>query len=149
MHAHLLAEDRLGDQPALYIANGVTGVRVMGSALLPSQILKVRTAFGIGETMGPRLGAVRGRMLENANGRPDAVFLPIATVEDARRAVAGHKKEGADFIKCRSAVATMLGSKCDDSRIHAMRNTLSSLVVFASQVAPTTARDVESALGCS
>ena len=46
MHAHLLAEDRLGDQQVLYIANGVTGVRVMGSAVPLSRILKVATAFG-------------------------------------------------------------------------------------------------------
>jgi hypothetical protein len=99
MHAHLLAEDRLGDQPGLYIANGVTGVRVMGSALPLSRILEVRTAFGNGERVAPRIGAVTGRMLENANGRPDPVFEPIATVEDAHRAVVEQKTSGADFIK--------------------------------------------------
>lgn len=99
MHAHLLAEDRLGDQPALYIANGVTGVRVMGSALPLSRMLEIRTAFGKGQRIAPRIGAMTGRMLENANGRPDPVFLPIDTVENAGRAVADLKTGGADFIK--------------------------------------------------
>ena len=99
MHTHLLAEDRLDSQPTLYIANGVTGVRVMGSALAAHRRSDLRTAFATGEMVAPRLDAITGRILENANGRPDPLFLPIATVDDARRAVASHRTDGADFVK--------------------------------------------------
>ena len=78
MHAHLLAEDRLGDQQVLYIANGVTGVRVMGSAVPLSRILKVRTAFG--PTPIEHSGS--------AGSTPAELLMSCSSEEDALRQVA-------------------------------------------------------------
>ena len=108
MHAHVLGDDRLDYFPALFVANGVTGVRDAGSRLPPARIREIRTAISAGTTIGPRVGAVAGAILEGAGGRVTPQFLPIANLTEARAAVIAHKESGADFVKApagRSALA--------------------------------------------
>ena len=84
----------------LFIANGVTGVRDMGSDL--DLILKARDDAARGALTSPRM-IVAGPMLDG----PKTQFpssIAIATPEDGRKAVDMLKGRGVDFIKIQSYV---------------------------------------------
>jgi imidazolonepropionase-like amidohydrolase len=84
----------------LFIANGVTGIRDMGSDL--DAVLRARSAVAAHRLVGPRM-VVSGPMLDG----PKATFaasIPIATPEDGRKAVRLLKRRGSDFIKIQSGV---------------------------------------------
>lgn len=84
----------------LFIANGVTGVRDMGSELETVQAW--RKEIEAGQLVGPRI-FTSGPMLDGPKPRfPSSVA--ISTPEDARRAVADLKRRGADFIKLQSLI---------------------------------------------
>jgi hypothetical protein len=84
----------------LFIANGVTGVRDMGSDLDP--ILEARANVAKGTILGPRL-VVSGPMLDGPKSTFPAA-IPIVTPEDGRKAVIMLKGRGVDFIKIQSYV---------------------------------------------
>jgi imidazolonepropionase-like amidohydrolase len=84
----------------LFIANGITGVRDMGSDLEP--ILAARKDFALGKLLGPRL-VVSGPMLDGPKTQFPA-SIAVATPEDGRRAVDMLKSRGVDFIKLQSYV---------------------------------------------
>src|SRR5215475_14539729 len=104
MHVHLVFGDWF---PAakdislpLFIANGVTEVRDMGSEL---QVVQGwRTEIELGRLVGPHI-FTSGPMLDGPKPRfPSSIA--IATPEDARRAVDRLKELGADFIKLQSLI---------------------------------------------
>ncbi|MGI4886887.1 MAG: amidohydrolase family protein [Janthinobacterium lividum] len=84
----------------LLVANGVTGIRDMGSAL--DSILWARAAVASHRLLGPRM-VVSGPMLDGPKS-PYQASIAIATAEDGRRAVALLKARGVDFIKIQSLV---------------------------------------------
>lgn len=84
----------------LFIANGITGVRDMGSDLDP--ILAARTGIEQHRLLGPRM-VVAGPMLDGPKTQFPA-SIAIATPEDGRRAVDMLKSRGVDFIKIQSFV---------------------------------------------
>ncbi len=84
----------------LFIANGVTGVRDMGSDL--DAILGARQDVARGTLLGPRL-IVSGPMLDGPKSQFPA-SISLATPEDGRRAVTMLKGRGVDFIKIQSYV---------------------------------------------
>lgn len=84
----------------LLVANGVTGIRDMGSEL--DSILYARAAVAAHQLLGPRL-VVSGPMLDGPKS-PYKASLPITTAEDGQRAVAMLKRRGVDFIKIQSLV---------------------------------------------
>lgn len=93
MHAHmeLTGESFL----PLYVANGVTGIRDMGSDL--DLILRLRKATGSGRLVGPRIFAA-GPILDDAPG--DWPFrMRVKTADDGRAAVRALKRRGVDLIK--------------------------------------------------
>jgi len=104
MHVHLVFGDWFpgaqGISLPLFVANGVTGVRDMGSEL--DIVQGWRNEIEAGRLIGPRIYA-SGPMLDGPKPRfPSS--LAIATREDARRAVADLKRRGADFIKLQSLI---------------------------------------------
>jgi len=104
MHVHLVFGDWFPDAQEislpLFVANGVTGVRDMGSEL--DIVQGWRDEIEAGRMLGPRI-LTSGPMLDGPKPRfPSSV--PIATPEDAHRAVADLKKRGADFIKLQSLI---------------------------------------------
>jgi imidazolonepropionase-like amidohydrolase len=104
MHVHLVFGDWFpgaqGISLPLFIANGVTGVRDMGSELAIVQ--KWRNQIEDGELAGPRI-VTSGPMLDGPKPRfPSSVA--ISTPEDARKAVDNLKQGGADFIKLQSLI---------------------------------------------
>jgi imidazolonepropionase-like amidohydrolase len=98
MHVHSLLEGRPDYFFPLFIANGVTGVRDMGGSLPFEQIQQIRREIAEGKILGPRFGAVAGRILEGPGGRLD-VGVNVATPDEARQLVRSFKRQGADFIK--------------------------------------------------
>jgi imidazolonepropionase-like amidohydrolase len=102
MHVHLAFGDWFPKAEQitlpLFIANGVTGVRDMGSEL--STVQAWRNAIESGTLIGPRI-MTSGPMLDGVKPRfPSS--LAIATPEEGRRAVDRLKASGADFIKLQS-----------------------------------------------
>src|SRR5258707_3160689 len=104
MHVHLVFGDWFpGAQDIslpLFVANGVTGVRDMGSEL--DIVQGWRNEIEAGRLIGPRI-YTPGPMLDGPKPRfPSS--LAIATPEDAHRAVADLKRRGAEFIKLQSLI---------------------------------------------
>jgi imidazolonepropionase-like amidohydrolase len=93
MHAHMEMTGESWLQ--LYVANGVTGIRDMGSAL--DVILNLRDATSSGRTLGPQIVAA-GPILDDAPG--DWPFrMRVRTPEEGRAAVQLLKRRGVDLIK--------------------------------------------------
>jgi imidazolonepropionase-like amidohydrolase len=84
----------------LFIANGITGVRDMGSDL--DLILAARRDIASGSLLGPRM-IVAGPMLDGPKTQFPA-SITIATPDDGRRAVGMLKNRAVDFIKIQSYV---------------------------------------------
>ena len=84
----------------LLVANGVTGIRDMGSEL--DSILRARQAVATHRILGPRM-LVSGPMLDGGKS-PYKAAIAIATPEEGRRAVDRLKARGVDFIKVQSLV---------------------------------------------
>jgi imidazolonepropionase-like amidohydrolase len=84
----------------LFIANGITGIRDMGSDL--DAVLRARQDVAAHRLTGPRM-VISGPMLDG----PQVTFAAstaIATPEDGRKAVDMLKARGVDFIKIQSGV---------------------------------------------
>src|SRR5207253_401309 len=104
MHVHLVFGDWFpGAQDIslpLFVANGVTGVRDMGSEL--DIVQSWRNEIEAGRLIGPRI-YTPGPMLDGPQPRfPSSAA--IVTPEDAHRSVADLKRRGADFIKLQSLI---------------------------------------------
>src|SRR5713226_1694719 len=104
MHVHLVFGDWFPDAKEislpLFVANGVTGVRDMGSEL--DIVQEWRNEIEAGQLIGPRI-YTSGPMLDGPKPRfPSSVA--IATPGDAHRAVEDLKRRGADFIKLQSLI---------------------------------------------
>jgi len=93
MHAHMEAGGASWLQ--LYVANGVTGIRDMGSAL--DLILKMRDDTASGRVLGPRIFAA-GPILDDAPGEWP-YRMRVKSAEDGRAAVQLLKRRGVDLIK--------------------------------------------------
>ena len=93
MHAHMEA---VGESwLPLYLANGVTGLRDMGSDL--ELILKMRAATATGRLLGPRLFAA-GPILDDAPGEWP-FRMRVRTADAGTAAVQLLKRRGVDLIK--------------------------------------------------
>jgi imidazolonepropionase-like amidohydrolase len=104
VHVHLVFGDWFPDARdislPLFVANGVTSVRDMGSEL--DVVQGWRNEIEAGQLVGPRI-LTSGPMFDGPKPRfPSSVA--IATAEDGRRAVADWKRKGADFIKLQSLI---------------------------------------------
>ena len=104
MHTHVYFDSTAADGTdlilPLFLANGVTGVRDMGSAL--DAVLQARDRIASHQLEGPRM-VVAGPMLDGPKSTYKAV-IPIATPADGRNAVDMLKRRGVDFIKVQSGV---------------------------------------------
>ena len=101
-HAYFGWPTEFGDNYVLpmFIANGITGIRDMGSDL--TAVLHARSEVAAHRMIGPRM-VISGPMLDG----PKMAFkasMGIATPEDGRRAVDMLKSRGVDFIKVQSGV---------------------------------------------
>jgi imidazolonepropionase-like amidohydrolase len=93
MHAHMEASGE--SWLPLHVANGVTGIRDMGSDL--DVILRMRDATSSGRTLGPRIVAA-GPILDDAPGNWP-FRLRVRNAEEGRSAVVLLQRRGVDLIK--------------------------------------------------
>jgi imidazolonepropionase-like amidohydrolase len=104
MHTHVFFDATAADGKdlilPLFIANGITGVRDMGSALDP--VLEARDAIKSHRLLGPRM-VVSGPMLDGPTSQYKAA-IAITTPQSGRDAVHMLKTRGVDFIKVQSGV---------------------------------------------
>ncbi len=104
MHTHVFFDRTAADGTALilplFLANGVTGIRDMGSEL--GAVLQARTDVAARKLLGPRM-VVAGPMLDGPKTHY-AAALPIATPAEGRSAVDMLQHSGVDFIKVQSGV---------------------------------------------
>jgi imidazolonepropionase-like amidohydrolase len=85
----------------LFIANGVTGVRDLGSNL--DATLAARDSLAAHQLIGPRM-LVSGPMLDGPTSRY-AAAIKVATADEARVAVRTLKERGVDVIKTQSLLS--------------------------------------------
>jgi imidazolonepropionase-like amidohydrolase len=98
MHAHSLTDNRYEYAFPLLIANGVTGIREMGSNLLPEKVNQVRQEVLDGILLGPRFGALTYQILDGPGTQVNTATA-VTTPEEGRRFVRSYKQLGASFIK--------------------------------------------------
>jgi imidazolonepropionase-like amidohydrolase len=104
MHTHAFFGEKTPESTdlilPLFVANGVTGIRDMGSALDP--VLRAREEIAAHNLLGPRM-IVSGPMLDG----PKVSFpasIAITTPAVGRHAVDSLTRRGVDFIKIQSGV---------------------------------------------
>jgi imidazolonepropionase-like amidohydrolase len=104
MHTHVYFDGTADDGTdlilPLFLANGITGIRDMGSAL--DSILQARDDVAAHRILGPRM-VVSGPMLDGPKSHYKAA-IPVTTADDGRNAVDMLKGRGVDFIKVQSGV---------------------------------------------
>jgi len=102
VHAYFDWPRSFGDEYVLplFIANGITGIRDMGSDL--ESVLKARDDVAAHRLLGPRM-VVSGPMLDGP-AAPYKASIAIVTAEEGRKAVDTLKRRGVDFIKIQSGV---------------------------------------------
>lgn len=104
MHTHVYFDSTVKDGTDLilpeFIANGVTGIRDMGSDL--DLVLRARAEVAAHRMLGPRM-VVSGPMLDGPDSQYKAQ-IGIRSAEDGRKAVDMLKSRGVDFIKVQSGV---------------------------------------------
>lgn len=104
MHVHTIFGDWIPKDEniilPLFVANGVTGVRDMGSDL--EAVKQWRSQIAAGKLLGPRM-IVAGPMLDGPTPRfPSSV--PVSDSASGRKVVDDLKNAGVDFIKIQSLV---------------------------------------------
>jgi hypothetical protein len=96
LHAHALwSTDQITRMFDLFLANGITGIRDMGSPLPLTETLGWREKVANGSILGPRIYAA-GKLVDG----PTPVWpgsVAVETAEQAREALL--HKDGVDFIK--------------------------------------------------
>lgn len=97
MHTHALTDERYEFTFPLLIANGITGIREMGSNLPIKRINEIRKDVSDGKLLGPRM-VLTYQILDGAGSR---LYngTPVTTPDSGRQLVRLYKREGADFIK--------------------------------------------------
>jgi imidazolonepropionase-like amidohydrolase len=99
MHVHALRKERIDYFFQLFIVNGVTGIRDMGTTEEGFAALnRLRKEIADGGRTGPRIIAA-GRILDGARPAVPENSIPFTSDTQAREAVRFLKQSGADFIK--------------------------------------------------
>lgn len=104
MHVHALRRERVSYFFPLFIANGVTGIRDMGTTEDGfASLAGLRKEIADGTLLGPRIIAA-GRILDGAKPAVPENSIPFSSETEARHAVRFLKQTGADFIKVYSGI---------------------------------------------
>ena len=117
MHAHLTLSGKPTEiEMPLFIANGVTGVRVMNAdcrvrTTVPMNCLEShrewQTRIDAGELLGPRLVSLGSWPVNGPAGVPDSLpaFFRNTTAEHGRDLARYFKERGVDFIKVYNGIS--------------------------------------------
>ncbi len=102
MHAHVLSPIKRKTFLPLYIANGVTSVRDMATAMKMDEARRWRDEINDGILLGPRLQAIAGPQISGPGTRFPR--MQVSNPMEARRAVIARKEMGVDFIKVTNGI---------------------------------------------
>lgn len=98
MHVHAVRTERISTMFPMFVANGVLGVRDMGTDVDLAQVDLVRKQVANGDRLGPLIVST-GQILDGRPKPPSRTFAAITTEEDGRAAVKMLKAGRADFVK--------------------------------------------------
>jgi hypothetical protein len=98
MHTHSLTDNKYEYSFPLLVANGVTGIREMGSNLPTEKVNQICQEVLDCKLLGPRFGALTYKILDGA-GTQIYIAAAVTTPEEGRQLVRAYKELGADFIK--------------------------------------------------
>jgi imidazolonepropionase-like amidohydrolase len=98
MHVHAFTEGRFESMFPMFVANGVLGIRDMGTSMPLAEIDQLRKQIANGSLLGPRF-VTSGPILDGHAKPMRATFLAITTPQEGRAAVRSLKASGADFVK--------------------------------------------------
>ena len=100
MHAHTVydkATDVERTLLPLFVANGITGIRNMGSAMSLEQINRWRSSAADGKLLAPRI--IVGQQIDGIGGPKVSFVYRVTSESEAQTAVRRIKREGFDFVK--------------------------------------------------
>ena len=83
MHVHALYRERVGSMFPMFVANGVLGIRDMGTSMPLADIERLRQEIASGSRLGPRFVAA-GPFWTDARNPCGPVFLPSPRRNRAR-----------------------------------------------------------------
>ncbi len=96
MHVHMFFDGMREQMMALFVPNGVTGVRDMGGEQL-NELAAIRRSIANGQVVGPRIVAA-GPLVDGP--KPIHPFsIKVSNAAEGREAVRTLKRDGADFVK--------------------------------------------------
>jgi len=98
MHVHLLRKGRPEAYFPLLIANGITGIRDMGSDMPLAEIQGLRNEINTGKRLGPTIFAP-GPLIDGPYPTLPSITRVVRNADEASAAVIELKQQGADFIK--------------------------------------------------
>ena len=113
MHVHSVYAERLDSMFPLFVANGVLGIRDMGTPMPLAEIERLRQQTAHGSLLGPRIVAA-GPILDGRPKPTRANFLAVTTPEEGRETVRRLKSGGSDFIKVYSNLCLLYTSDAAD-----------------------------------
>jgi hypothetical protein len=98
MHVHAVFPERVGSMFPMFVANGVLGIREMGTSMPLAEIAQLRKDTRSGARLGPLIIAA-GPILDGLPKPLRPNFLAITAPEAGRAEVDRLKSGGADLIK--------------------------------------------------
>jgi hypothetical protein len=104
MHVHAVFRERLDSMFPMFVANGVLGIREMGTSMPLPEIEQLRKDTRSSARLGPLIVA-SGPILDGQPKPRRPNFLAIRTPEEGREAVDKLSVGGADFIKVYSSLS--------------------------------------------
>ena len=105
MHVHAMYTPRLESWMPLFVANGVLGIRDMGSPMKLADVKHLREEIAAGLRPGPRI-VDAGPILDGQKKPPPLAdfFVQVTGTAQARDLVRSIKSEGFDFVKVYSGL---------------------------------------------
>ncbi len=98
MHAHAVRGERIATMFPMFVANGVLGIRDMGTDMDMAVAEVIRKEVASGNRLGPLIVST-GQILEGRVKPPSRTFAAILTAADGHAAVKTLKARGAQFVK--------------------------------------------------
>ncbi|MDQ4121913.1 MAG: hypothetical protein M3209_10760 [Acidobacteriota bacterium] len=99
MHVHSLTVNRYEWVFPLLVANGVIGIREMGSNIPYQYTNQIRREISEGKLLGPRLEVATAKIFDGSATALTTNVEVVSTTEQARSLVKDYKQQGIDFVK--------------------------------------------------
>jgi imidazolonepropionase-like amidohydrolase len=104
MHEHAVRSDRMASMFPMLLANGVLGIRDMGTDMRLEEIGPLKKRIADGSLLGPRIVGT-GQILDGRLTAGSGTFVAVKTPAEGREAVQSLRAGHADFVKVYSALS--------------------------------------------